>query len=162
MRGALRYLWTGVDKDKKGGYADGSLDAPGMPALPIATDMTFAVGIPWYDGQEDPAAPGLDWSSAEPHYPVDDEGALPIAGAYDGAYNTRGPVVNFGHEVSGGPYGDQALGKRQVFLPYVPERYDANGVQVGDYADVVAAAVAAGNIPQPDESEYLASILPNI
>ena len=146
----------------QGGYADGATDAPGMPDIPVDTDMTFAVGIPYFDGLEDPNAPGLGWSSPNPQYPNEDEGALPIVGAYDGAYGTRGPVISFGHEVSGGPYGDQALGKRQVFLPYVPERYDANGVQVGDYADVVAAAVASGQIPTPDENEALASILPNI
>lgn len=167
----LRGIITGVGPQDSqpvadGQYtnADGALDDTGTPPGPIETAFPYAVGVPYADSVYD--IPFADWGSLpvpDPQLSVPDQGAVAGIGAYDPSYaQTPGAVTQFGHEVSGGPYGDQALGKRMVFIPWIPERYDANGVQTESYADLVAAAVASQGYPTPDESSYMADLLTNI
>jgi hypothetical protein len=68
-------------------------------------------------------------------------------GDYRGEYRTQGPVQAWGLEPSGGLLGNQAIGRVMRFPVNVPERYDANGVNVGDYRDLLAGAIAANNAP---------------
>lgn len=157
----LRGIITGVGRGKD---PDAALDDAGTPEGPIETAIPWAVGVPYTEGvYDDPSA--IQWggfASANPGLPIPDVGALPGVGAYDPQYSQTGAVQDFGHEVSGGPYGNQALGRRQTFIPYIPERYDANGVQTESYADLVAAAVASQGYPTPDESYFVPDLLTNL
>lgn len=167
---ALRGIITGVNAQDAtaidGQYTnvDGASDNAGDPGGAIETAIPWAVGIPYADVQyDDPGA--IEWGgfqSNNPTLPQPDQGALPGVGAYDGRYSEIGAVQGFGHEMSGGPYGNQALGRRQTFIPYIPERYDANGVQTESYADLVAAAVASQGYPTPDESYFVPDLLTNL
>jgi hypothetical protein len=153
-------LATGVDPtfaNKED--ADGALDQAGTPALPVYTRIDGPWGLPWWDGKEDPNAVTDLFASANPSYPDEDVGALPIVGAYEPAVRTLGPVLAWGHEPSGGLTGDQAVGRIMRFPANIPERYDANGVWNIDYLDELAQAVANGNEPIVTEAEYTTSLL---
>lgn len=153
-----RELATGVPlADTEGGGDE--YGQSGIPDGPITTILPNQTGVPWVEGLEAPeSAPSLPWT-ADPQYEDFTTGAMPAPGAYEGSFRTSGPVVGFGHEVSGGPYGDQALGRRQKFSPYIPERYDRNGVQMPSYADELAAALAYNGQGQVSESEYTTDLL---
>jgi hypothetical protein len=119
-----------------------SLDQAGIPA---ASEELFlpAAGFPWGDSLEDPEAvydPQIRFSQ-DPTVFDPTAGNAQIVGAFDGAYETRGPVVPFGYEVSGGLAGDQAYGRTMRFANNGPERYDPNGVQFPDWADELAASL---------------------
>ena len=87
-------------------WADAATDQPGDPEAPIDTRIDGPWGLPWFEGFETPdIATGL-FTSMDPGLPFEDVGALPIVGAYEGAYRTQGPVQAWGHEPSGGPGGD--------------------------------------------------------
>jgi len=121
---------------------------PPIPAEPITTRLEGPWGVPWIDGLEDPTATtGLARPSQEPSMPVVDTGWEMPPGDYRGEYRTRGPIQAFGHEVSGGLWGDQAIGRTMRFPINIPDRYDANGVWVGDYRDSLAAQLAANDSP---------------
>lgn len=170
MAWTLRGIITGVGPqdstaNSDGQYynVDGANDDPGTPPGPVETAIPWAVGVPYDEAVWD--EPEWVWGgfrSPDPTLPQPDQGAAPAPGAYDGRYADIGAVQRFGHEMSGGPYGDQALGQRMTFLPYIPERYDANGVQTESYADLVAASVASQGYPVPQDSEYMADLLTNI
>lgn len=144
--------------------ADGALDQAGTPPEPIPTRLEGPYGLPWFEGLEQPfVVTGLD-SSMNPTYPEEDVGKQPIVGAYEGAYRTHGPVVQFGLEPSGGLYGDQAVGRIMRFPANIPERYDANGVSFIDYRDELAASIAANDVPIVSDTEITTSLLqyPNV
>jgi hypothetical protein len=161
--GVYRGIVTGVTP---GEAADGALDQAGIPDAPIRTDFQGPWGQPWFDGLEDPyissGTPMLQ--SPEPHYPDESFGAIPIVGPYDGSYRTVGPVREWGHEPSGGLYGNQALGRIMRFPTNWVERYDRNGVKLGDYRDELAAAIASNGQGVVSEAEYTTELLllPNV
>lgn len=140
-------------------WVDGSTDQPGDFGVPIDTRLEGPWGIPWWDAQEDPAAASGLFSSPNPSYPNEDVGASPIVGAYEPAVRTLGPVQAWGHEPSGGIYGDQALGRIMRFPPNIPERYDRNGVWNIDYRDELAAVIAFGDQPIISEAEVTTSLV---
>jgi hypothetical protein len=143
--------------------ADGALDAAGTPEDPIYTRLEggAAMVLPWWDAKEDPSASTGLYASPDPQPWVlhQDAGGKPVAGAYEGAVRTRGPVRQFGHEPSGGLGGDQALGRILRFPANKPERYDANGVWNIDYADELAQAIASNGQGIVTESEYTQQLL---
>jgi hypothetical protein len=139
--------------------ADGATDESGTPDRPIATRLEGPWGLPWWDAKEDPYAPTGLYQSPNPTYPNPDLGALPIVGAYDGTYRTLGPVQRFGHEMSGGIGGDQAIGRIMRFPANIPERYDANGVWNTDYLDELAQAIAHGNQPIVSDAEVTTQLI---
>jgi hypothetical protein len=143
--GTWRDIETGVDPaERNPEEADGANDGPGTPLEPIYTRLEGPNGHPWWDAVEDPykrveiplTADPLPWS------PREDIGGEPRVAAYEGAYRTRGPVVAWGHEPSGGLFGDQALGRIMRFPANIPERFDAYGVWNTDPRDDLAAAMA--------------------
>lgn len=154
--GVYRELFTGVTLDGPNDGGD-EFGMAGIPAGPITTKLPGAPA--WYDGLEDPfTGPMLPLSELQP-YADQTVGAQTPPGAYEGSFRTHGPVDGFGHEVSGGWWGDQAIGRRQKFSPYIPERYDRNGVQMPSYADELAAALAHNGMGVVSESEYTTSLL---
>jgi hypothetical protein len=165
--GTFRDLETGVDpawgepENAKADLGDGSL-----PGSPINTRLEGPWGIPWWEGLEDPTSPsGLAFTeSPNPTYPNESVGAEPLPGAYDGAYRTVGPVQAWGHEPSGGLWGDQALGRIMRFPANIPERYDDQGVWSGDWRDDLAASVAANDAPLVTDGDITTSLLqwPNV
>lgn len=105
-------------------------------------------GLPWIEGLEDPnASSGMVSPSPNPQIDQPDVGWKMGPGDYEGAFRTRGPIQAWGHEVSGGLWGDQALGRTMRFPANIPDRYDANGVWVGDYHDLLAATLQANEVP---------------
>lgn len=158
--GVWRDLNTGVNPSwADPTQADGANDGPGIPSEPIVTRIEGPYGLPWFDAQESPfVTTGLE-TSPDPTYPNEDVGRLPIVGAYEGAFRTHGPVRAFGHEVSGGLTGDQALGRIMRFPANIPDRYDANGVDIGDYRDELAAAIAANDAPSISDQMVNTSLL---
>ena len=144
--GVWRDLVTGVDPF----WADPDemMNDRGIVDEPIETRVEGPYGLPWYEGLEDPSSPtGLRGQSPEPTYPDESVGARMGPGAYEGAYRTHGTVRAWGHEPSGGVWGDQAIGRIMRFPANIPERWDPNGVQNIDYRDALAAAIAANNAP---------------
>lgn len=144
--------------------ANGATDGIGIPDRPIYTRAEGPWGLPWWDAKEAPDAPTDLFKSPNPTYPNEDVGALPIVGAYDGAYRTLGPVLAWGHEPSGGLRGDQAIGRIMRFPANIPERYDANGVWNTDYLDELAQAIANGNEPIVTDAQVTTDLLvmPNV
>jgi hypothetical protein len=134
-------------------WADGALDAPGTPPVPPVDPGPWPVtGAPWVEKLEDPTAPGLPYSSADPTLPRPDLGAQPLPGAYDGVYGTSGPVTGFGEE-------QQAVGRIMRFGNNGPDRSPGPGegavVDGPSYADELAAALAAtGQQPTSDADLY--------
>lgn len=132
-------------------------NSPNEPDPPIPHDLPIYTpgvgdngpwGMPWIDGLENPDAviSGIQ-SSPDPQIDRPDVGAVMGPGDYRGEYRTLGPVRAWGLEPSGGWSGDQAIGRMMRFPANIPERYDANGVYVGDYRDILASTMAAQNRP---------------
>lgn len=165
MRGTWRGLPTGVNvMYDNPELADGATDQPGDTGAPIETEITggAAMVLPWFDALEDPDQdPGLfhvDINSTSYH---DSQiaGAMPIVGAYEPAVKTRGPVRQWGHEVSGGLTGDQEMARIMRFPANIPERYDPNGVWNIDYADELAEAIASNGYGTVTEQDYTTQLL---
>lgn len=129
-------------------YNEGDKPDPALPRNDtITTRLEGPYGIPWIEGFENPdAATGLK-PTAYPQMDIPDVGGVMGPGAYRGEYRTLGPVRAFGLEPSGGWNGDQAIGRIMRFPANIPDRYDANGVYVGDYRDSLAAAMAVNSMP---------------
>lgn len=121
---------------------------------PITTRMEGPWGVPYWDGLEDPTAPtGLPAESPNPTYPDESVGGRQGPGAYQAAFRTLGPVRAWGHEPSGGIWGDQSIGRIMRFPANIPERYDVDGVRVGDFRDELAGAIAANNAPVVSDAD---------
>jgi len=170
MKGTWRGLQTGVNPEydnPTAANATGS-DQPGDPGAPVETEIDFGGGmvLPWFDALEDPEAETGLYASMDPNpwVIVQDAGGHAIAGAYEGAVKTRGPVYQWGHEPSGGLLGDQAMARIMRFPANKPERYDPNGVRNLDYSDELAAAIANNGMGIVTESEYTTELitLPNV
>lgn len=160
--GTWRDIVTGVDPNwGDPENADGALDSAGTPAEPIHTRLEGPWGAPWWEGLEDPESPtGLPFTeSPNPSYPNESVGASPIAGAYEPAYRTHGSVYEWGHEPSGGLYGDQAIGRIMRFPANVPDRYDPYGVWNIDYMDELAATMYANGAPLVTDSEVTTQLI---
>lgn len=158
--GVWRDLNTGINPNfGDPEWADGATDQPGDFGEPITTRLEGPWGLPWFEGIEDPKAVSGLFSSPNPSYPYEDLGAEPIVGAYEPAVRTLGPVQAWGHEPSGGIYGDQAIGRIQRFPANIPERYDRNGVWNIDYRDELAAVLAYGNQPIVSDAEVTTSLV---
>ena len=145
FRSTLRQFVTGVGPIEDKTLANGAMDAPGTPPVPIATDIPNSLA-PWIEGLEDPEADTGLMASPDPSLPVPDVGKSSIVGAYEGAVRTEGPASYFpGQEVSGGPWGDQALGRRMLFkIPLVvagPDTAFEGKVQDTNWQDELAAAI---------------------
>ena len=122
---------------------------PPLPrSEPIVTRFEGPWGVPWIEGLEDPKSPsGLTAPTVNPGLDTPDVGWDMPPGDYRGEYRTRGPVQAWGHETSGGLWGNQAVGRTMRFPANIPDRYDANGVWVGDYRDSLAAQLIANQTP---------------
>lgn len=129
----------------------GAPDQPNAPLPrdePVYTRIEGPWGLPWVEGLEDPNAPsGLLKPTADPQIDVPDVGWAMPPGDYAGEYRTSGPVQQFGLEPSGGLSGDQAIGRTMRFPVNIPDRYDVNGVHVGDYRDLLIGSLAVNNLP---------------
>lgn len=157
--GIWRDLETGVDPTWA--YpedADGATDQ-NLTTEPVYTRLEGPYGIPWFEGIEAPFAPSGLFKSPDPSMPFPDAGAEPIVGPYEPAVRTHGPVVQWGHEASGGLNGDQAIGRIMRFPANLPQRYDANGVWVGDYKDELAAIIAANGQEPISDGDMVDSLL---
>lgn len=164
--GTWRDLHVGVNPaygDPEAAKAD--LAEGVIPGAPIDTRID-TTGLPWWEGLEDPTSPtGLPFTeSPNPTYPNESVGARPLAGAYEPAFRTHGPVYRWGHEVSGGVTGDQAIGRIMRFPANIPERYDLNGVKFIDYKDELAASALASNGPYITDTEVTTNLIqwPNV
>lgn len=164
--GVWRDIYTGVDPALAPEEANAANDGPGTPAEPIPTRLEGPWGYPWWEGLEDPdcfvdipqSPDPLPWS------PREDVGNAPRVAAYEGAYRTRGPVTAWGHEVSGGLWGDQAIGRIMRFPANIPERFDPYGVWNTDPRDELAAAMAVQDLPYQTDTAVTTSLLqwPNV
>lgn len=141
-------------RDLEGNDPRWPMGAPNQPSpplprnAPIITAIDGPWGLPWLEGLEDPdASSGLLRPSKNPQIDEPDVGWTMPPGAYRGEYQTLGPVQPWGLEPSGGLTGDQAVGRTMRFPVNIPDRYDANGVNVGDYRDLLAGALDANNAP---------------
>jgi hypothetical protein len=112
--------------------------------------------MPWLDGLENPNAviQGIA-VTADPQIDKPDVGGVIPPGDYRGEYRTLGPVRAWGLEASGGWNGDQAIGRIMRFPANIPERYDVNGVNVGDYRDILASTMWVNNQPQFTETNVI-------
>lgn len=165
--GVWRDLATGVDPTWAWPEdADGATDKAGDPGSPVYTRIEGPYGLPWWEGLEDPTSPiGLPFTeSPNPSYPDQSVGAKELPGAYEPAVRTHGPVVAWGHEPSGGLYGDQSIGRIMRFPANIPDRYDRNGVWNLDYRDELAASIANNNAPIITDAETTTDLLqwPNV
>lgn len=165
--GVWRDVETGVDPVLDNPEeADGANDGPGTPALPVYTRLEGPWGYPWYDGVEDPCNLYDGPLSPNPTVwsPAEDVGGQQRISAYEGAYRTRGPVRAWGHEPSGGIWGDQALGRIMRFPAVIPERFDPYGVWNTDIRDDLAASMAVADQPYQDDTAVTTSLLqwPNV
>jgi hypothetical protein len=162
-----RELQTGTHSERAWPEnADAAFDQVPIPTEPVVTDLLnyqggSAMVLPWFDAQEDPSARTGLYASMDPTYPKQDVGGKPVVGAYEAAVRTRGPVYQWGHEVSGGLHGDQELGRIMRFPANIPDRYDPYNEYVwsGDYRDELAAAVWASRHQFPTDEEALGSLL---
>jgi hypothetical protein len=155
------FFWRdieGVDPERanSGDYPD-----PSLPTNPIYTPAVGIGpwGVPWQDGQENPDAGEKIAPSPDPQMDVPDLGWTPLPGAYDGAYRTRGPIMPWGLEPTGGLFGDQAVGRIMRFPANIPDRYDANGVNVGDYRDLLAVTLERNDTPAFTDAPSVADIV---
>ena len=163
FRSTVRYLVTGVAPTGDKTDANGATDAPGTPPTPIQRDDFPTALTPWIDGYEDPQASTGLMASPDPSLMVPDVGASPIVGAYEGAVRTEGPASYWpGQEVSGGPYGDQALNRRMMFrLPIVmagPDTPIEGKVQDTHWQDELAASIlnnGQGTVSDSDINQSL-------
>jgi hypothetical protein len=165
--GVWRDLATGVNPEfTTPEEANAANDGPGTPPGPIETRLEGPYGMPWFEGLEDPygcveipqSATPLPWS------PNEDVGGVARLSDYEGAYRTSGPVVAFGHEVSGGLAGDQAIGRIMRFPANIPDRFDPYGVFNTDLRDDLAGAMAVDELEQGSTAEITTSLLqwPNV
>lgn len=165
--GTWRDLDTGVDTSLTVAEFSPAFDQPGIPDdHPIVTRLEGPWGLPYWEGLEDPfclvdvpqSPTPLPWS------PNEDVGNEPRIAAYEGAYRTRGPVQAWGHEPSGGLWGDQALGRIMRFPANIPERFDPYGVWNTDPRDDLAAAMAVSDLPYQSDTVVTTDLLqwPNI
>lgn len=160
--GAWRDLETGVNPEWMNPEENnGANDGPGTPVAPIYTRLEGPWGLPWWDAVEDPYIRTPITTSPNPSAwsPNEDVGGEAMIGAYEGAYRTRGPVQAFGHEPSGGLWGDQALGRIMRFPANVPERFDAYGVWNTDLRDDLAGAMAVGELPYESDTTVTTNLL---
>jgi hypothetical protein len=143
------------------GWTDPNQPNPPIPRDgPIVTRIEGPWGVPYVDGLEDPFEPtGLLAPSKDPQMDQPDIGWQMGPGDYEGAFRTRGPVRAWGHEISGGIWGDQALGRTMRFPVNIPDRYDVNGVWVGDYRDQLAYNLAVNNLPQFTEANAVEDLV---
>lgn len=163
FRSTIRFLATGVDTHSDKSWADGTTDQPGDPGAPVTTTLPGEMGEPWLEGLEDTQAPTGLVASPDPSLPNPDVGKSSIVGAYEGAVRTHGPASYWpGQEVSGGPWGDQALGRRMLFkLPLVQSAPDSSfegRVTDTGYLDELAAALATngqGEITDAEVTQHL-------
>jgi hypothetical protein len=51
------------------------------------------------------------------------------------------------------------MGRIMRFPANIPERYDANGVNVGDYRDLLAQTLAANSLPNFTDTEVLTNLV---
>jgi hypothetical protein len=168
--GEWRDLATGVDGMMDNPeWADGATDQPGIPDEPINTRLPAVPGYPWYEPQEDPYTLTPITISPNPAPWTPDEGSaesgmLPIVADYDPAYRTSGPIQAWGHEVSGGLSGDQAIGRIMRFPANIPERYDPYGVFNTDVRDDLSGAMAVSNMEYQDDAAVTTDLLqwPNV
>lgn len=164
--GTWRDIATGVNPEwGDPTEANGATDGITIPGEPIYTRLEGPWGAPWWEGLEDPTSPtGLPAESPNPTYPNESVGALPLAGAYEPAVRTHGPVRAWGHEASGGLYGDQSIGRIMRFPANIPERYDPNGIWNIDYKDELAATLAANQAPMISDAEVTTNLTqwPNV
>jgi hypothetical protein len=141
-------------------YNSGDKPNPPLTSEPITTRIEGPWGLPWLDGLEDPAAPtGLTVTSPNPQIDQPDIGGVIGPGDFEGAFRTRGPVQAWGLEPSGGLWGDQAIGRTMRFPVNIPDRYDANGVWVGDYRDSLAGQLAANAQPAFTETDSVEDLI---
>lgn len=165
--GTWRDIYTGVNPEwADHEEANAANDGPGTPSEPITTRFEGPWGVPYWEGLEDPhvkvearfSPNPLPWS------PNEDVGGEPRIAAYEGAYRTRGGVQAWGHEPSGGLWGDQNIGRIMRFPANIPERFDAYGVWNTDTRDDIAAAMANGDLPYQSEAAITTDLLqwPNI
>jgi hypothetical protein len=129
-------------------------EGPLPPDPPSIDDSVFTTGLPYFDALETPnaatgLAPSMDPGQANP-----DVGALPIVGAYDGAYATVGPAGRpFGYE-------DQAMGRFMRFPANVPDSYSIHGAHMGPgYLDDLAATLSHGDQPVITDQQVMANLL---
>lgn len=166
-RGTWRFLATGTRPEYANPEnADGATDQSPILDHAIITDLEnyqggSAMMLPWFDADEEPFIASGVTSSMEPTYPDEAVGARPIVGAYEGAFRSQGPVYQWGHEVSGGLWGDQAMGRIMRFPANIPDRSDPynEGVWAGDYRDELAAAIATNGMGLITDEEMTASML---
>lgn len=165
--GTWRDLATGVNPEwLTPEENNGANDGPETPPEPIYTRLDGPWGLPYWDGLEDPDCL-IDLSQSPdplPWSPREDVGNAPQIAGYEGAFRTRGPIVAWGHEPSGGIGGDQALGRIMRFPANMPERFDPYGVFTTDVRDDLAAAMAVDDLPYHSEAEITTSLLqwPNV
>lgn len=160
----MDYVDDAVFRDIEGvtpDWTNPNLPNPPIPRdEPIVTRIEGPWGVPWLDGQEDPFEPsGLLAPSKNPQIDEPDVGWSMPPGDYQGAFRTKGPVRAWGHEPSGGLWGDQALGRTMRFPVNVPDRYDANGVWVGDYRDQLAYNVAVNKMPSFTDTDAIEDLV---
>jgi hypothetical protein len=166
--GAWVDLATGVNPEwMTPEEANGANDGPGIPRdEPITTRLEGPWGLPYWDAVEDPYRQVDIPQSATPNAwsPNEDVGGQPRTAAYEGAYRTRGPIQAWGHEPSGGLWGDQAIGRIMRFPANVPERFDAYGVWNTDIRDDLAASMDNQGLPYRGDTEVTTSLLqwPNV
>ncbi len=162
--GTWRDLYTGADPEAGNVMLDGMANP--IPSEPVPTRLEGPWGLPYWDGLEDPdcfvdvaqSPTPLPWS------PNEDVGNAARVAAYEGSFRTRGPVQAWGHEPSGGLWGDQAIGRIMRFPANVPERFDPYGVWNTDVRDDLAAAMATQDLPYQNDTEVTTSLLlwPNV
>lgn len=162
LRTVIRYITTGASSPTDKTEADGALDQPGTPAEPVMAHLM--TDVPWTEAFETPDASTGLVSSPNPSLPVPDEGKASIVGAYEGAFATRGPTsVGLGYEMSGGPYGNQALGRRMMFklpLTMSTQSFPGEGkVTDAAWADELAAAIANNGQGQVTDAEVTTSLV---
>lgn len=163
--GAAAFTW----RDLEGVVPNGPSDYTAYPDMPIphnAPVTTPAVGdwgpwgLPYLDGLEDPnATTGLLKPTADVQMDRPDVGWQMGPGDYRGEYRTRGPVQPWGLEPTGGFSGNQAIGRIMRFPANIPERYDVNGVNVGDYRDLLAQTLASNSVPEFTDTEVVENLV---
>ena len=154
------FVWRDLPATNPG-WESGDTPNPPIPrSEPIETRLEGPWGLPWMDGLETPSIPtGLLKPSPDPQMDRPDVGGVIGPGAYQGAFRTRGPVQAWSHEPSGGLTGDQAIGRTMRFPVNVPDRYDAAGVWVGDYRDLLAGQLIANNQPTFTEANSIEDLI---
>lgn len=154
------FVWRDLPATDPGWESPDTPNPPIPRTQPIETRIEGPWGLPWMEGLEQPNAPtGLSRPSKDPQIDQPDVGGVIGPGPYRGEYRTRGPVEAWGHEPSGGVWGDQAIGRTMRFPVNIPDRYDANGVWVGDYRDSLAQTVAVNNMPSFTEANAIEDLI---